>query len=239
MQRLPFGPFVSVTIFLWSLIVFLNCICLNYGSLLTIRFLLGAVEAVLVPAFEMTLAMFFPHSAHSYLQPILWTTCMGAPIPAGFIAYGLLFSQSSIQPWKFFMVITGSITLFLSIYCWFFYPSNPAEAKFLSLEEKIHTIKRVHDSSQSSIEQKQFKKHQFIETIKDPVSWLFTLQSFTLMLSNKLAYQQNLLYVSIGVSNLGSTLVSVAGGGFAVVVYIVASVLLKVFPNNNAYWASF
>jgi hypothetical protein len=119
------------------------------------------------------------------------------------------------------------------------YPSNPAEAKFLTLEEKIHTIKKVHDESQSSIEQKQFKKYQFVETIKDPVSWLFAAQAFTLMLSNNLAYQQNLLYVSIGVSDLGSTLVSVAGGGFAVAVCIVASVLLKVFPNNNAYWASF
>ncbi|KAF8855782.1 putative allantoate permease of the major facilitator superfamily [Acephala macrosclerotiorum] len=239
MQRLPFGPFVSVAIFIWSLVVFLHCVCLNYGSLLAIRFILGAVEAVLVPAFEMTMGMFFPRSAHSYLQPILWTTCMGAPIPAGFIAYGLLFSKSSVQPWKLFMITTGGITLFLAIYCWFWYPSNPAEAKFLTLEEKIHTIKRVHDESQSSIEQKQFKRHQFVETIRDPVSWLFAAQSFTLMLSNNLAYQQNLLYVSIGVSDLGSTLVSVAGGGFAVAVCIVASVLLKVFPNNNAYWASF
>jgi MFS family permease len=239
MQRLPFGRFVSGLIFLWAFIVLLHCVCINYGSLLAIRFLLGAVEAVLVPAFEITMGMFFPRSTQSVLQPILWISCMGSPIPAGFIAYGLLFSKSSVQPWKFFMIITGSLTLFLAVYCWFFYPSNPAEAKFLSLEEKVYAIKRVHDASQSSIEQKQFKKHQFVETIKDPVSWLFALQAFTLMLSNNLAYQQNLLYVAIGVSDLGSTLVSVAGGGFAVAVCIVASVLLKWFPNNNAYWASF
>jgi len=164
---------------------------------------------------------------------------MGAPIPAGFIAYGLLFSNSYIRPWKFFMIITGGLTLILAIYCWFYYPSNPTEARFFTIEEKVHCIKRVHDSSQSSIEQKQFKKTQFVETLRDPVSWLFGLQAFTLMLSNNLAYQQNLLFVSLGVSDLGSTLVSVAGGGFAVVVCIIASILMRYFPNNNAYFATF
>lgn len=239
LQRLPFGKFVGGTIFVWSVIVFLHCAGTNYGGFIALRFFLGAVEAVLVPAMEITLGMFFKREEQAYLQPIFWTTCMGAPIPAGFIAYGLLFTHSTIRPWKFFMIITGGATLLLSTYCWFLYPSNPAEARFLSIEEKVHAIKRVHDSSQSSIEQKQFKKTQFIETIRDPISWLFALQSFTLMLSNNLAYQQNLLYVSLGVSDLGSTLVSVAGGGFAVVACIVAAILMRYFPNNNAYFGLF
>jgi MFS family permease len=239
MQRLHFGRFVGGVIFSWAVIVLLHPACYNYGGLMAIRFFLGFVEAVLVPAMEITMGMFFSRPEQSFLQPILWTTCMGAPIPAGFIAYGLLFSKSSVLPWKFFMVVTGAITLFLAVYCWFYYPSNPTEAHFLTLDEKFHTIKRVHESSQSSIEQKEFKKSQFLETIRDPVSWLFALQAFTLMLSNNLAYQQNLLFVSIGVSDLGSTLVSVAGGGFAVAVCIVACLLMKRFPNNNAYWGSF
>jgi hypothetical protein len=56
------------------------------------------------------------------------------------------------------------------------------------------------------------------------------------MLSNNLAYQQNLLFVSLGVSDLGSTLVIVASSGFSVVACIVAAVLLRFFPNRNAYW---
>ncbi|KAI9830033.1 MAG: hypothetical protein M1819_005863 [Sarea resinae] len=239
MQRLPLGRFVGGSVFLWSVIVFLHCTAKNYGGLIALRFFLGFVESVLVPAMEMTLGMFFIPEERALLQPIFWTSCMGAPIPAGFIAYGLLYSKSSILPWKFFMIITGGITFFLSIYCWFFYPSNPAQAWFLTLEEKVHTIQRVHETTKSSIEQKRFKKSQFLETIRDPISWLFALQVFTLMLSNNLAYQQNLLYLGLGVSNLGSTLVSVAGGGFAVVCCIVASYLLKKFPNTNAYWASF
>jgi hypothetical protein len=119
MQCLPFGRFVSGLVFLWAIIVLLHCVCINYGGLLAVRFLLGAVEAVLVPAFEITMGMLFPRPTQSVLQPILWITCTGSPIPAGFIAYGLLFSKSSVQPCKFFMIITGSLTLFLALYCWF------------------------------------------------------------------------------------------------------------------------
>lgn len=239
MQRLPLGKYVSGSILLWSIIVFLHCTASNYGGLIILRFLLGAVESCLVPAMEITLGMFFVPREQGLLQPIFWISCMGANIPAGFIAYGLLFSKSTILPWKFFMIITGSITFILAIYCWFFYPSNPVDARFLSRDEKVYTIQRVHDATKSSIEQKEFKINQFHETIRDPISWLFFLQAFTLMISNNLSYQQNLLFLGIGVSNLGSTLVGVAGSGFAVACCVVGTLLLWKFPNNNAYWAVF
>ncbi|KAJ5888728.1 permease of the major facilitator superfamily [Penicillium taxi] len=239
LQRLPFGKFIATTILTWSILIFLHCAASSYGGLIVLRFFLGAVESVVVPALEMTLGMFFTRKEQSTIQPIFWIACMGANIPAGFIGYGLLFTHSTVLPWKFFMIITGGLTLILSVYSWFFYPNNPAEAWFLTLPEKFYAVKRVHDSTQSSIEQKQFKKSQFIETLRDPVSWLFGLQTFTLMLSNNLAYQQNLLFVSLGVSNLGSTLVSVASGGFSVICCIIAAVLLKLFPGKIAYWGTF
>jgi len=239
MQRLPLGKFVTSIIFFWSLIIFLHCTASNYGGLIALRFFLGFFESVIVPAMEITLGMFFKPEEQALMQPIFWISCMGAPLPAGFIAYGLLYSKSTVLPWKFFMIITGGITFLLSIYSWFYYPNNPAVARFLTLEEKVQTIRRVHDASQASIEQKQFKKAQFIETVRDPISWLFGLQAFTLMISNNLFYQQNLLFIGIGVSNLGSTLVSAAGGAFAIAVCLVATYLLSRFRGYNAYWATF
>ncbi|KGO75817.1 Major facilitator superfamily domain, general substrate transporter [Penicillium italicum] len=118
----------------------------------------------------------------------------------------------TILPWKLFMIITGAVSGLLSILVWLQYPNNPAEATFLSLEEKIHTIMRVHESSQSSIEQKQFKKSQFIETLRDP----------------------NLITKALGVDSLGSTLVAAAGGGFGVLVCIIGAYALRWWPSNLA-----
>ncbi|KAI9926180.1 hypothetical protein ASPWEDRAFT_53422 [Aspergillus wentii DTO 134E9] len=235
MQRLPLGKFVSGMVFLWGAIILLHCAATKYGGLVVLRLALGVVEAVVVPAIEITIGMFFNRQEQSFLQPILWITCVGAPIPAGFISYGLLFSHGAILPWKLFMIVIGGVTVLLSIWIWFRYPNNPSEAPFLSLEEKVHVIHRVHQSHQSSIEQKQFKRPQFIETLRDSVSWLFALQAFTLMYCNNLNYgQQNLLTTSLGVSELGSTLVAAAGGGFGAVLCIVATLALKWFPKYLA-----
>ncbi|KAF7557179.1 hypothetical protein G7Z17_g865 [Cylindrodendrum hubeiense] len=235
MQKLPFGKFVAGLVFMWGATVLLHCAATTYAGLVILRLLLGASESVVVPAMEMTIGMFFNRHEQSFLQPFLWVTSAAAPICAAFISYGLLWSESSVLPWKLFMIVTGGISVLLSVVVWFYYPNNPAEAKFLTLEEKVHTIQRVHESSQSSIEQKQFKKEQFIETLRDPVSWLFCLQAFTLMLSNNLTYgQQNLITVALGVTSLGSTLVAAAGGGFGVLVCLAGTFALRWWPKNLA-----
>lgn len=160
MQRLPLGKYVAGSILLWSLVVFLHCAATNYGGLIALRFFLGVVESTLVPAMEMTMGMFFKEKEQAVLQSILWTSCMGAPIPAGFIAYGLLWSQSAVKPWKFFMIITGGIALFPGIFCNFYYSNNPSTARFTTLEEKVYAVRRIHLDSEGSIEQKTFKVSQ-------------------------------------------------------------------------------
>ena len=236
MQKLPFGRYVAITIFSWAVIIFLHCVATRYAGLIVIRLALGAAEAVIVPAMEITIGMFFNREEHSFLQPVLWITCQAAPIVTSFISYGLLWvDHPKVLPWKFLHIVTGGLTFLLAIWVWFDYPSNPAEARFLTLEEKVQVIRRVHQSQQSSIEQKQFKKEQFVETLKDPVSWLFCLQAFTLMYANNLNYgQKNLLATEIGIDALGSTLVSAAGGGFGVACCIIATFALRRWPKYLA-----
>lgn len=235
MQKLPFGRFVAGLVFLWAVVLLLHCVATKYAGLVVVRLALGAVESVVVPAMEITINMFFNRHEQSVLQPILWVTSAAAPVVIAFISYGLLHSTSSVLPWKLLMITTGGCSLLVSIWVWFRYPNNPADAKFLTLEEKIQTIRRVHESHQSSIEQKQFKKSQFIEALKDPISWLFTLAAFTLMVSNNLTYgQQNLITTSLGINALGSTLVAAAGGGFGILVCLAGAWALDVWPSNKA-----
>jgi hypothetical protein len=218
------------------MIVFLHCTAKSYGGLIPQRFFLGMVEATVVPAIEITLGMFIVPEVQGLLQPVFWIPCMGSSIPAGFIAYGLLYSHGGVASWKLFMITTGGLTFILA---WFVYPNNPAEARFLSLSEKLFLVTKVHDATTSSIEYKKVKTSQLREVVRDPVSWLFVLQAFTLMISNNIAYQQNLLFVAIGVSDLGSTLISAASGGFSVACCVVAAVLLRYVPWRKAYWSTF
>ncbi|KAL3455769.1 major facilitator superfamily domain-containing protein [Aspergillus heterothallicus] len=237
-QRLPMSKYVSVTIFIWAVLIFAHCGATSYGSLVPLRLLLGLVESGMVPALEMTMGMFFvPHELHA-MQPIFWMSCVGAPIPSGLLSYALLWSKASIAPWKLFMITTGGLTLLLSAFSWFWYPDNPAKARFLTPTERLQIIHRIRTATRGSIEQKTFKRYQFLEALRDPISWLFALAAFTLMLANNLSFQQSLILLDLGVTNLGSTLVTVAGGGFAVACALLASILLRLFPGYSAWWAT-
>ncbi|KAI0465492.1 hypothetical protein LJB42_000729 [Komagataella kurtzmanii] len=238
LQKLPVGKYMAGTVLSWAILVGLHAACNSYASLMVIRFFLGAVEAVAVPAMEMTLGMFLTSREREIAQPVFWTASAMAPVISSFIAFGLLHVHVSIQPWRIFMAVNAGISLLLAIFVWFFYPDNPAKATHLSTNEKVHLIKKVQESTKSSIEQKVFKKHQAIECLKDPVSWLFFFQAFTLMLANSMTYQQNQLFVDIGVTTFGSSLVSAAGGGFSVVLFGVSALLIRRFPGQSGYFSA-
>jgi MFS transporter, ACS family, allantoate permease len=69
------------------------------------------------------------------------------------------------------MIIVGLLTLVTSVLFWFFFPNSPTTAWFLSEEERIMAVQRIR-VNQTGIENKRWKKDQFIETILDPKVWV-------------------------------------------------------------------
>lgn len=235
-QKLPIGRLMSIISFLWSLIIFLHCTAFNYQGIYALRFFLGFVEAAALPILNNTMAQFLTSQEKAATAPLFYSTCVGVTIPVGFIAYGILHAKSSVPIWKLFFIIIGGITFLWTILIFLIYPNNPTDAKFLTTEEKIWTIRRVQKSTSSAIEQKVIKKHQAIEALKDPISWLFFLFFLLQQLANNLPYQQNLLFEGIGgITNLDSTLVSAASGGFAAVSCFIATTFLFYKPNYTAF----
>ncbi|EPY51244.1 cysteine transporter [Schizosaccharomyces cryophilus OY26] len=239
LQRFPVGKFVAGSTALWTIIIFLHCTAYNYSGLMALRFFLGLVESTLLPTMEATLGMFFPHNELTFLQPVFYISCYGCNIPAGFIAYGVQYATNTVSPWKLFMIIVGGLTFFMTLWLFFYYPDNPAKARFLTKAERLYTVDRVRRNNNSGIESKRFKKHQVIEALKEPVTWLFALHVLTNQLSNNLAYQQNLLFTSLGVSNLNSTLVSVANSGYNCVSSMLATYLMSLIVNQSAFHGAF
>lgn len=236
LQKYQLKYFLTFIIFVWGVLIFLHPAAYNFGGLLVLRLFLGFFESIIIPLLEVTMSQFYTPDDRASMQPIFWTGCVGFPvIISGFIAYGCLYVKNSIPPWKVFMIINGGLTVIVNVASYIWYPSSPIDAHFLTNKEKYFLIKRIQQESKAAITQNTIKKEQVIECLKDPISWLFTLFVFALMLANNLTYQQNLLYVSLGVSDLGSTLVSVAGGGFAAAWAIGGALLIHYFPNNS-FW---
>lgn len=87
------------------------------------------------------------------------------------------------------MIIFGTITLIVSVLFWcarnglcvtlsltprhrFLFPDSPTNAWFLTPEERIIAVERI-KGNQAGVENKHWKREQFIECLKDPKTWLF------------------------------------------------------------------
>lgn len=234
--RFPLSKVLFVIVLVWSLLIFLICAAFNYPGLLMLRFFLGFTEALAIPLLTTTNGMFLTKNERANTQPIFFASCMASPILIGFIAYGCIYANSSIKSYRILNIIVGGLTLLFSVVVWFYYPDNPATAKFLTTEEKVWVIRRVQRTQLNTIEQKLFKKHHAVEALKDPISWLIAGFFLLQQLANNLPYQQTLLYEEMGgISNLNSTLVTVAGAGYAVLWAFFASFILYVFPNTSCF----
>ncbi|XDG09090.1 hypothetical protein ABKA04_008705 [Annulohypoxylon sp. FPYF3050] len=136
--------------------------------------------------------------------------------------------------WKWFMVITGTLTIIYGIFVWFFFPDNPMSAHFLTLEERAQAILRI-SSNHSGIEQKRFKKHQLIEALKDPKTWLFFLHSWSQEMANGLTSQYSLIIKSFGFTTLQTTLLGCVTGLTSLVSLGAAAIILAKTRNSRAW----
>lgn len=234
LQRLPLSRMMFGITFLWLLVIFLHCAAFNYAGVIVLRFFLGLIEALAIPLMTTTNGMFLTQHDRHATQPVFYALCLSSSIPIGFIAYGVIYLNSAVGGWRILNIIIGGLTLLVSALVFFVYPDNPAEAKFLTTEEKVWVIRRVQESTNSTIEQKHFKREHMVEAFKDPVSWLFCGFFLLQQLANNLPYQQTLLYEEMGgISNLNSTLVTVAGLGYAVLWALFSFLVMHFFPNTS------
>lgn len=123
------------------------------------------------------------------------------------------------------------------IVVWFLFPDNPASAHFLTKKERAQSIMRI-ASNHSGIEQKRFKKSQFIEALRDPKTWLFFLHSWSQEMANGLTNQYSLIIKSFGYSTLETTLLGCINGLTALVSLGVAAFILSKTKNARGWLSS-
>ena len=96
----------------------------------------------------------------------------------GLSAFGVYHvNHEVISPWKVYMLLTGGLTLVLGVLFWFFIPNSPMTARFLTHEERVIAIERLKGES-TGVENKEWKKDQFMEALTDWKSWAVSAVSF-------------------------------------------------------------
>lgn len=105
-------------------------------------------------------------------------------------------------------LIFGVFTVLVGISLWWFLPDSPTNCRFLNERERYVAIKRVQDN-QTGIKNKEHKKYQIIEALKDPKVWILTLGVFFQNMTNSLQNSFNGLIIrGLGYSTYQSVLLT-------------------------------
>jgi hypothetical protein len=94
---------------------------------------------------------------------------------------------------------------------WFFFPDSPTTAYFLTAEERTQAVQRI-KSNQAGVENKHWKREQFIETFRDPKVWVMAAFAAIGNIVNSLTNQRQIIINQFGFTPIQTTLLGCVDG---------------------------
>ncbi|KAI1613447.1 MFS general substrate transporter [Exophiala viscosa] len=211
LQKLPIAKTMSGAMMLWGILLIGSGFVKTFSQLMACRFLLGLLEAPIVPGNLLILSMWYTRPEQSLRYGLMYTglsTCFTGPI-----GYAIGFIKTdSFHVWSTFFWICGGMTFLYGLVVGIFLPDNPVKAKFISEREKAIAVDRVR-INQTGIENKTFKKEQCIEALLDIRVWLMFLFNIWISIPNGgLTNFSPLIVKGLGYTSQRSALLTIPNG---------------------------
>jgi MFS family permease len=123
----------------WGIVALLFTWVGNFEQLVGLRFLLGVAEAGFFPGAILFLSLWVPAAHRSKILALFYlaqplTTVIGAPLAAILIEQDGLFG---LEGWRFMFAGVAIPAIVIGIIAWFYLKDRPADAKWLTEEEKV------------------------------------------------------------------------------------------------------
>ncbi|OBZ73439.1 hypothetical protein A0H81_07257 [Grifola frondosa] len=232
LQRFPAGRVFAITTFVWGVIVLITPACTNFGGTLANRFFLGIFEAIVTPGLTILTSTWYTQSEVP-LRLLIWYSFNGwLGIFGGFVAYGIGHIKSpAIALWKYIFLILGAVSVFYSVFLWFFFPDSPIQARFLSEEEKVLAIKRVAEAK-IGVKNTQVKMYQIKQALLDPKTYLLFVATAAGQTPNGIVSNFSTIIIKgMGFTTLQTTLLDAVSSGVQIVGLLVAGWISTRFKN--------
>lgn len=224
-QLFPLARYVSVNVTIWGGVLASLAACKSYTSLLACRFLLGAAEAAVVPAWVIFTSQWYTKNEQAFRVGIWFSTCGAAQMFGGYFAYGVSKHVGSdptaaLRGWQIIFLFLGLLTACVGIAFWFVFPDSPENARFLTQAEKIAHVERIRGNEQG-IGSRTFKWNQFMEALTDPMTWLYAFWIFAANIPNSIATSfGNILVKGMGYTSQQSLLLVTPLGAYEIVALV-------------------
>ncbi|OCF42310.1 hypothetical protein I317_03813 [Kwoniella heveanensis CBS 569] len=239
--RFPAGRVLGVSCLIWGLLVLLSTQAKDFKSAMTVRILLGMMEAVVTPGLNLMTGFWYTKRETPNRQT-LWYSALGlGGIIGGFIATGISKRESTpaIPNWAVIFWILGAITMAWALVLYFVLADSPSKAFWLNEDQKFIAVQRV-SAGMVGIKSKKFKISQVKAAFLDPKTYLLFIATFaTSIPTGVLSNFSTVIIRDIGFDSFETTLMDVVRNVFQMIGVIGAGYIATRFKNTRIIMCTF
>lgn len=238
LQRFPVSRVLGYNVILWGITVACTAACSSFGSLLAVRIILGALEAVISPALVLITSTWYQRKEANPRYGVWYCGLGGGQILGGILSFAFQhITNSSFEGWRMMFVVVGAVNVLVGVAVVVFLPTNPQSAKFLSSEEKSIVLSRLAvNQSEVESDKKTATPGQVWNAFKDAQIWLLCLITvFCSLSSGVITTFSATLIRNFGYTSKQSALLNIPGGVVSILSTMFATIAVG---RGFARWAS-
>lgn len=194
---IPPHIYISLCVLSWGLIASLQSVTTSFGSLLTLRVLLGVSEAAFGPGVPFYLSFFFRRNELAFRTGLFISAAPLATSFASTLAWLItkLGQNGPLAPWRLLFLVEGFPSVVVAAWAWELIPDSPGTAGFLSPRLRDVAMMRLMQENEAHDEDEfddNMEKHEFLaekkmgvnirevfQALMDPKCYLTALMFFS------------------------------------------------------------
>ncbi|PYH29651.1 MFS general substrate transporter [Aspergillus neoniger CBS 115656] len=219
LQRYPITKVLGFNILCWGVLLCCSAAAQNFAGMMSLRVLLGTLEAVIAPALTMYTSMWYTR-AESTPRYGLWYCGLGTgQIIGGLISFAAQHAPASMSfhGWRIMFVVIGAVNVLVALLVLFVLPDTLSEARFLSTSEKVRVEERLRQD-QAGVGEKIFRAISLLEAFADLQTALLVLLTILITIpSGVITTFSSILIKDFGYDSKESALLNMPSGVVSIV----------------------
>jgi Major Facilitator Superfamily len=157
----------------------------------------------------------------------------GQQIVGGLLAYCFsLIKNGPIKSWQAIFLTYGCFSVLWGVFVLWWLPDSPMKAKCFSEEDKKLMVERVR-GNQTGLQNRVWRKYQFVEALKDPQTWCYGLiQICTTLPTSGLGAFANIIISGFHFTVLQTQLLAMVLGAFIIIILLSSTWLARKTSQN-------
>ncbi|KAL4937756.1 hypothetical protein BDV06DRAFT_215645 [Aspergillus oleicola] len=145
-SKIPPNYWLGVSMTLLGVVTMCQGFVQSPGPLYACRAIMGIFEGSLGPAAALMMGAYYRKHEFALRYTCFTTSALVGASFSSFLAYAINFMSGvqGISSWRWIFILEGLFNISVALCTFFILPRFPAECKFLTHDEKVHLLNRLH-----------------------------------------------------------------------------------------------